>query len=64
MGNAIQRPKEQTSFDRKKARQSPPVSMRGVLIPQVCTYKHLGLVLSEPSHGATISPVYILPVSK
>ena len=27
-----------------KARQSPPVSMRGVLIPQVRTHKHLGLV--------------------
>ena len=31
----------------KKARQSPPVSMRGVLIPQVRTHKHLGLVLNE-----------------
>ena len=32
-----------------KARQSPPVSMRGVLmiIPQVRTHKHLGLVLNE-----------------
>ena len=31
----------------KKARQSPPVSLRGVLIPQVHTHKHLGLVLNE-----------------
>ena len=31
----------------KKARQSPPVSMRGVLIQQVRTHKHLGLVLNE-----------------
>ena len=47
MGNAIQHPKEQTSFDRKEPRQSPPVSMRGVLIPQVRTHKHLGRVLNE-----------------
>ena len=47
LGNATQRPKEQHLSIGKKARQSPPVSMRGVLIPQVRTHKHLGLVLNE-----------------
>ena len=43
----------------KKARQSPPVSMRGVLIPQVRTHKHLGLVLNESlTWGDHISSVY------
>ena len=46
MGNAIQRPKEHLSIW-KKARQSPRVSMRGVLIPQVRTHRHLGLMLNE-----------------
>ena len=43
----------------KKARQSPPVSMRGVLIPQVRTHKHLGLVLNESlTWSDHISSVY------
>ena len=42
-----------------KARQSPPVSMRGVLIPQVRTHKHLGLVLNESlTWSDHISSVY------
>ena len=43
----------------KKARQSPPVSIKGVLIPQVCTDKHLGLVLNESlTWSDHISSVY------
>ena len=45
----------------KKARQSPPVSMRGVLIPQVRTHKHLGLVLNESlTWSDHVSSVYRL----
>ena len=43
----------------KKLRQSPPVSMRGVLIPQVDNHKHLGLVLNESlTRSDHISSVY------
>ena len=43
----------------KKTRQSPTVSMRGVLIPQVCTHKHLGLVFNESlTRSNHISSVY------
>ena len=43
----------------KKARQSPPVSMRGVLIPQIRTHKHLELVLNESlTWSDHISSVY------
>ena len=45
----------------KKARQSPPVSTRGFLIPQVRTHKHLGRVLNESltwSDHMHISSVY------
>ena len=42
-----------------KARQNPPVSMRGVPIPQVRTHKHLGLVLNESlTWSDHISSVY------
>ena len=42
-----------------RARQSPPVSMRGVLIPHVRTLKHLGLVLNESlTWSDHISSVY------
>ena len=42
-----------------RPRQSLPVSMRGVLIPQVRTHKHLGLVLNESLTWSNhISSVY------
>ena len=43
----------------KKARQGLPVSMRGVLIPQVRTHKHFGLVVNESlTWSDHISSVY------
>ena len=46
-GMLFSAPKSKNISKGKKARQSSPVSMRGVLIPQVRTNKHLGLVLNE-----------------
>ena len=55
MGNAIQRPKEQTSFDRKEDKAgSTCLNERGSHPTNV-----LGWCSTSPSHGATIFPVYI-----
>ena len=56
MGNAVQRSKEQTSFDRKEGKaESTCVNERG----QVRTHKHLGLVLNESlTWSDHISSVY------
>ena len=59
MGNAIRRPKEQTSFDRKEDKAESTCLKKRVLIPQVRTQEHLGLVLNESlTWSDHISSVY------
>ena len=57
-GMLLSAPKSKHLSIGNKARQSPPVSMREVPIPQVRTHKHLGLVLNESLGSDHISSVY------
>ena len=61
MGNAIQRPKEQTSFDRKEGKADLS-QWEGFSSHRSAPKNILGYCSTSSSHGATIFPVYIPPV--